>query len=114
MAVAEGSSRRCIADWHVDDQQLFGKLRCTRDDSTAFICNERAAVKDQLVLTADLVDIHHRHARFCGAGQHSRFTHAALVSVEWRAVDVDRHLCAGSALSRERTLGDPDVFTDAE
>ena len=101
-------------DLDVGDQQFFAQQRRTRSQCPLGVKHHAAAVEDELVLPADLVDVHQCAA---GVGRPRRkhaFALAHLSGVIRRAVDVDIQLGAASRLLGQRPRRAPHVLADAD
>ncbi len=101
-------------DRHVDDEQVLDELGTAGEQRAVGVEGERAAVEHQLVLAADLVDVHQRGVRVGGPGGEHPLAVRRLAEVVGRGVDVDGELGAAGGLFGERPVGAPDVLADAD
>ena len=99
---------------HVDDHQVVDELRGPRQQRALVVEHDRTAVEDQLVLAADLVDVHDRRVRIGRPGRQHPLALGALAGVERRTVDVDADLGAGGRLLGDGTERAPDVLADRD
>ena len=90
------------------------ELRAAGEQVALGVEGERAAVEDELVLAADLVDVDQRRVGVGGAGGQHPLAVGRLAAVVRRGVDVDRQLGAAVGLHGERTVGAPHVLADAD
>jgi hypothetical protein len=84
-------------------EEVLDELRGSGEQGAVGVDHERAAVEDELVLPADLVDVDDRGVGVLGAGGDHPLAAGVLLPVVRRAVDVDAHLGAAGGLFSERT-----------
>ena len=101
-------------DRHVDDDEILDELLAAVEEVALGVEGQRAAVEHQLVLAADLVDVHQRRVAVGGTGGEHPLPVGGLAGVVRRGVDVDGELGAAVSLDEERTIRAPDVLTDAD
>ena len=96
----------------VGDEQVLAEHWRAREQVAAGAVDGRAAVEDQVVLSADEVAIEREHGVVGGASGEHLLALLRLAGVERGAVDVDDDFCAGQALVLHRTGGVPDVLAN--
>ena len=101
-------------DRDVDDHQVLDELRAAGEQRALGVDDERSAVEHELVLAADLVDVHDRGVCVLGAGGDHPFPPGVLLPVVRRAVDVDAELGTAGGLCGERPERRPDVLADRD
>ena len=95
------------------ERDALGELRHLKGERAVAIEAEGAAVEDQLVLAAALVDIDERQAGLDDAGERHLLADIGLVLPVGRAVGRDQHLGAGLGQAL-RDLLEPDVLADRQ
>ena len=101
-------------DRHVDDHEVLDELLAAVEEVALGVEHQRAAVEDQLVLAADLVDVDERRVAVGRPGGEHPLAVGGLAAVVRRGVDVDGELGPAVGLHGERTVGAPDVLADAD
>ena len=79
---------------------------------TVGVEHERRAVEHELVLAADLIDVHQRTRRVGGAGRQHPLTLRQPIDVVGRRVQVDDQLGAACGLLADRAERTPCVLAD--
>jgi hypothetical protein len=103
--------RRGGRQLQVDDQQLLLELGGARDLPAVGTHHDRVAIEDELVLTADHVDVRERRVALAGAAGAELEARVVLGPLERRGVDHQQQPGLGGGRHRGRPVL-PDVLAD--
>ena len=108
----EARSRGCLGDLDVDDHEALGELGGPGDDGAVGGDDHGVAVEDELVLTADLVDVGDGGAGLGGPVADDGEAGLGLAHVVRRGVEVHDETGAAAPQLGDRAVGGPGVLAD--